>query len=188
MDEKMDLVSDLLCQIVKRVPGVGRTQLVKLLYLADAASRSFLGKPITDLEYIWYNHGPFDSRIYNRLSKLSQSGNIQENRVKYSSMDGYQYAIGREPDHSALDKHQAAIVEYIIREFGQLRLRALLDYTNKTAPMKKAIADKAKGQPLDMGVLEDRTQEYNSVQISLSQLDRGEGIPLSSLYKRKKTG
>lgn len=188
MIAKQDRVSDLLHHFIKSVPNAGRTQLVKFLYLVDVASRSFLGEPITDLEYIWYNHGPFDSRIYNRLSGLNAKGAIKEVRVQYPTRDGYRYESCNEPDDTWLTEQQAAVVEYIVAEFGKKPLAEILKYVYDTAPMKKAKSLGATGQPLDMDAIPNRGALYESIRRGVEQLDRGEGVPFSQIYQRKKTG
>ena len=82
---KHDRLSTLIHYFVKRVPRAGRTQLVKFLYLSDLFSRQFLGEPITDLDYIWHDHGPFDSKIYAKISDLVDSEAIKEQKVQYLS-------------------------------------------------------------------------------------------------------
>src|SRR5690242_20145818 len=45
--------------LVKRRPDLGRTQIVKLLYLVDLEAHRQLGKPITEVQWKFHHHGPY---------------------------------------------------------------------------------------------------------------------------------
>ena len=82
-----DFVAELLHFFVLRLPKSSRTQLIGFLYLTDIESRKYLGEPITDLEYVWYDRGPFDSRILNRLAEAIESGILRESKNSDSTDD-----------------------------------------------------------------------------------------------------
>lgn len=49
---------DVILRIVQLKPRLGRTQLVKLVYLFDLAHVQLTGRPATDLPYQWRYYGP----------------------------------------------------------------------------------------------------------------------------------
>src|SRR5262249_59025770 len=94
-----DRVADLIKYFVRRVPGAGRTQIVKFLYLADLEAHRYLGRPISDLVYHWDEHGPFDRRVLDSLDYLRNHGFIEEEQVEFpnSSAHGYCYTSTGRP-------------------------------------------------------------------------------------------
>lgn len=44
-------------------PGLLRKRLTKLMYESDLLCREYLGRPLTDLDWIKYKHGPYARRI-----------------------------------------------------------------------------------------------------------------------------
>lgn len=182
---KQDPVGDLLHLFVKRVPNAGRTQLVKFLYLTDLASRQFLGRPMTDLEYIWYDHGPFDSRILNRLSHLEETGKIRATKVRFNSSHGYRYVAKEAADTTWLTERQTAIINHVIEEYGKMTLSTLLRHVYDTPPMAlaKKHGKKSMGKPLNMSTLKNDRELFEAIREGVDQLDRGERVPF--LTKRK---
>src|SRR6266446_5388571 len=63
--------------LLEVAPGVGHTILAKLAYLGDLLARQHLGRPITGMEYVYDNHGPFDRlRFYAARDELERGGFI----------------------------------------------------------------------------------------------------------------
>src|SRR5688500_5837287 len=94
-------VSDLIRFFVHHVPGTGRTQIVKFLYLADLESRRHLGRPLSDLRYIWYHYGPFAQEIYEHLDVLCERNVITVEQVVYppDGKTGYRYSPANDDFH-----------------------------------------------------------------------------------------
>src|SRR5690349_10824134 len=86
----------MLAFFVKHCGGMlGRTQLVKFLYLADYESRRYLGRQISGIEYIWHHYGPYDQQLNSRIALLEREGVIREESVMYpTGKEGYIYHSG----------------------------------------------------------------------------------------------
>jgi hypothetical protein len=181
--KRNDAVGELLHAFVKRIPKCGQPQLVRLVYLTDLYARQFLGKPITDLEYIYHDNGPFDSRILIRLSSLVESGAIKESRGRLPGT--FHYASQTKSSPSGLSERQIAIVEYVIDEFGSLPARNLVRVVNETSPVEKARWSGAKGKPLAMDLIPDCRELFEDIRRGIIELDAGQGVPF--VFKRKKT-
>jgi len=164
---------------------LGRTQLVKLAYLVDHEARRYLGRPLSDLNYYWHFFGPYDDEILTTIHSLQDKDIIREEQVVYpTGQKGYEYKKGTEDEiRVSLQPIEIEILRYVCTTYADLKLSALLgDVVYETAPMKAAIAAGAKGEPLDMNVVNDeRRFEYG---ISFEELfDRiqevraGRGIP-----------
>ena len=176
-------VAELIKYFVEHVPGAGRTQIVKLLYLADHEARRYLGRPLTDLQYQWYQFGPFDKRILLELERLRDQGFVEEERVTFfSGSEGYRYKNAPRPMPLSVPTEEAAILNYVAVEFGSTPLRDLLeDVVYQTTPMVDAKDRNAFGQPLRMELVDNQCRmpglELDRVWRSVEQLNRGEGRP-----------
>jgi hypothetical protein len=177
-------VAELIQFFVRHVPGAGRTQIVKFLYLADLEARRYLGKPLTSLDYIWYDFGPFDSEILAELDQLSSRGVIQGEPVLYpDGKAGYRYLPGDSVGADALSREEAAIADYVVCTYGNTRLRPLLEeVVYQTRPMLDAKQRGAFGGRLDMGLVDNERRfpgvELGTVLRAIEDVDSGRGRPL----------
>lgn len=148
----MDRTARLLHYFVHRFSGrLGRTQLVKLLYLVDHEARRFLGRPITDLTWRRHTFGPW-SDAFKRLSlELREEGWIEERRVCYATAIGHAVVDLRgQADLSDLSPAERLVVETVAEKFGTTPLELLLRFVYATAPMKGA----RRGERLAMEALD----------------------------------
>lgn len=153
---------------------VGRTQLIKFLYLADYEARRYLGRPISSVSYEWYHYGPYDKQFPSRISALRSAGVIVEEPVEYpNGMQGYIYVAGDSPVELSFAEEELAVLHHVCTTYSRRSLQSLLDdIVYETEPMKRARAKDARNQPLDMSVV-DSTCRFNL------------GIPYDSLMKRR---
>jgi hypothetical protein len=71
---------------------IGRTQIVKYLYLADLEARRYLGRPVSSLRWKKHNFGPFDARVLQAVEQLEKEGAIQAQQVSYpNGKQGFLY-------------------------------------------------------------------------------------------------
>lgn len=138
--------------IVERLSRkVGRVHFLKLVYLGDYFSHRLLGKPISNFHYIWYEHGPFDKKFYDCLSKLKDADLIHEEQVCFPAYQGYYYHDIPKAMKFDLSSTERYILEFVIRTFDKVSLNDLLEeIVYKTEPMVKAIESKAYGSELDL--------------------------------------
>lgn len=169
---------------VDRLPNIGRTLVVKYLYLADLESRRYRGKPLTDLDYIWYDHGPFDSEIYAQLDILRQGNFIKQECVQYpNGKYGYQYAAGDNPLPDELAPDERAILDAVVEQYGAMSLQALLDdVVYQTKPMLDAKERNARDGQLRMELVDNEARipglELERMHAAVRHLDEGKGRPL----------
>lgn len=137
---------------------VGRTQLLKYLYLADYEARRYIGRQISAIEYIWYHHGPYDRELYNRLDELKAAGVVREDRVTYpTGKEGYIYYAGERDVTFTLAPDEMRILAYVCHTYSRLNLQTLLDdVVYETEPMQKARVSEARNQPLDMSTADNQ--------------------------------
>lgn len=184
-------VDELILYFLDRVPGAGRTQIVKFLYLADLESRRCLGRPLTDLNYIWGDHGPFDPRICERLVELQKSGRICEEQ--YTSSYGgpaYRYRPSNEQQQLPPTEVARVILEKVVADIQGVPLRDLLeDVVYQTKPMLDAKERDARGQPLRMDLVDNELVipglNVERAWEGLHQLEAGQSRPLREVLATK---
>lgn len=161
----------------------GRTRLVKLLYLTDYHARRALGRPISELEYIWYHYGPWDVSFPHRLQHLSELGLITQEVIPFDSGKvGYKYHAGS-TGSIAFDFSEAeeAVLTFVCREYSTGPLRDLLeDIVYQTEPMQIAKERGARNEPLAMDIV-------NNDQADALGIDFEELVRRSSAARAGKT-
>lgn len=148
--------------IVERLPDkLGRTHLLKLIYLADYHSHRLFGKPISEFKYIWYQNGPFDKSFYEYIDSLKESY-IEEVSVQYpSGCHGYVYR--NKParmEYSDISGPEFYLLQYVIENYSKADLRTLLEeIVYETEPMKEAMKKGARGKRISMKIVDNIDRE-----------------------------
>jgi hypothetical protein len=135
---------------------IGRTQLMKFLYLTDYEARRYLGRPLSNLDYIWHHYGPYDAAVGEVVKGLTDQAIIQEHTVVYpTGQVGYRYYWGGKPITYDFLPIELQILGYIYRTYSKMNLRALLDdVVYETEPMQQARELGAKQEGLNMSMVD----------------------------------
>ncbi|MFM5982076.1 MAG: type II toxin-antitoxin system antitoxin SocA domain-containing protein [Sphaerospermopsis kisseleviana] len=118
---------------------ITKTQLIKFLYLADLYAVKWTGNQLTDLDWCYYRHGPWNEEIDNVLRTMNGKEIIQESQgntilIKLGTESG-------NVDDLDLPLSLKLILDNIRREWagaGQDKINQLLEYVYSTAPMVEA--------------------------------------------------
>src|SRR3989442_10426788 len=96
-------------------PGAGHTLIAKFLYLSDLLARQHLGRPITEMEYVYDNHGPFDRiRFYSARDELEVGGFIIREAAEMSGYVGYPMYPTRQPVEYSLGDAEKQILMLVV--------------------------------------------------------------------------
>lgn len=115
---------------------ITKTQLIKFLYLADLYSVKWTGKQLTELDWCYYQFGPWNEDIETALKQMNGKEIIQE-------YQGEAIIIKPGADATKVEDLQLPlslklVLDNIRREWaglGQEKFKELLEYVYNTAPM-----------------------------------------------------
>ena len=114
------------------IGNLGRTKLVKLMFLADHASLNQQKRTISGVEYTYHNYGPFASEILQALDDMAGHEILEETRGLVTEKEkhlAYHYLPGDPPRWSSqLAREDSEIIEQILSQFGSWPLSRLLNY------------------------------------------------------------
>jgi hypothetical protein len=183
--------ADLIHYFVKRVPGAGRTQVMKFLYLADLEARKYLGRPLSDLDYILWDYGPFDSQVLAQLDDLCARGFLSHETVDYASgKKGHRYGPTDKPLAAHFTEDERAVLDFVAAEYGSMTRQALVEeVVYQSAPMVDAkergacLGERLRMEPVD-GQEQMPGLELGQLLHSIEALDRGEGKSLREVLSR----
>lgn len=130
----------LLIYIIKNHPDVSVTSLMKLSYLVDLVAIKQGKNKISDFEYIRYNYGPFDKKIYKYLEQLEKNNIIREGSNISSTGDEFVTYHVMKKNNIAFDKiseDEKDIIDEVLESLDGYGTKALTELTYRTKPMKK---------------------------------------------------
>lgn len=129
-----------LSYIIKNHPDVSVTSLIKLSYLVDLVAVKKSKNKISDFQYVRYNYGPFDKKIYKYLESLIKDDIIKEGANISSTGDEFvTYNICKK-NSIAFDKisdDEKEIIDEVLESLEGYGTKALTELTYRTKPMKK---------------------------------------------------
>ncbi len=169
-------IAELVQYFVGRTPGVGRTRIVKFLYMVDHESRRYLGHPLTDLVYRWDNHGPYDPEIQRQIDQMRYQGYLKEEEFK-RDYTWYKYTTTSNRLPCPLKKEEKAIVDHVVHRYADMKLDTLLeDVVYQTRPMLEATR---RGQRLKMSLVDGELRvpgiELERMVVAFEELKAGGG-------------
>jgi hypothetical protein len=135
---------------------LGRTQLVKLLYLIDLECRRYLGRQLSDLRYTFDAFGPFDPHFYDHKDSLVGCGAVVEQDLP--TPNAVRHAFYRnqamKPDLSALSPGERQVVQDVARRFGNLTREEIVAVAYATKPVQKS-ESREKGVEVPMSLVDN---------------------------------
>jgi uncharacterized protein YwgA len=143
--EKLSLTEKIILYLVyqlkkrKRSVLVGRTRIMKLLYLVDLVAKYRLGKTITGSRYFYHFFGPYSEEIQDAIISLTEKGLLLDKPVLTNVGQAHDYDVKSEPPPALpLKKEEKLILDEILKKFGRKKLEDLVATTYQTPPMKTA--------------------------------------------------
>jgi hypothetical protein len=154
--------------------------------LVDIESRRYLGRPLSELNYICYNHGPFDSDILDQLDKMESAGLLDVERYNCCGNIGYNYS-SKKNGEDPFCREEEAILNHVTEVVRKCSLKNLLeDVVHQTEPMLDAARREAFGRRLRMELVDNQKRlhglELERVLKAIEGLDKGQGQPSEEFF------
>lgn len=147
--------------IIERLTGkLGRTHLIKLIYLADYHSRRLFGKPVSTFNYYYDKQGPFNKELYSCIECLKNY--IREDEINFPYYKGYLFQnLPQKMEYAQLTHYDTYILDYVINTYGKTNLQSLLeDVVYKTEPMLKVVKKRAFKSKLPMDIINNLDKKH----------------------------
>lgn len=175
---------------VQRSPEkLGVVKLQKLAFLADLYAREYLGHPVTDFQYVFYTHGPFDSDLYAAIAELERAGHVQTQPESFLSGKNRRSIVKlRDTDGFDFSRSEAEILDFVATIYERVPLKPLLAEVYATVPMKAA----RRNQPVPMSMVDNRAKralgyDLESVLAEEAEIDRGNYVLASDFFNVLRT-
>lgn len=130
-----DRAEAVLARICSRVGSVGKTQAVKLPYLADVISKNMFGRLITQGRHETWKHGVVCRPLYELLTHESEARSPFRVRPLPWAEDSYEVSLA---DESAIDvdlpDRECAVVDFVADEYARMTARRLGRLTKRLNP------------------------------------------------------
>jgi uncharacterized protein YwgA len=131
-------------------PGLPRKRLAKLTYTSDVLARQYLGRPITDLEYIKDHYGPYARALPDYVQELTSAELAEETTHR----DGEHRTIrlrdlGR-PIAFDFSLGENEILGYVATNYLNMDLDEFIDHVVKETDPFKATGVQGERLPMDI--------------------------------------
>jgi uncharacterized phage-associated protein len=114
---------------------VGKTKLMKLLYLIDFIAYEKRGKPITNDVYEHWDLGPVPRNIWKNFKEMTSD--ILEQKAEDRNTGKYHKLIPKiTPNLAIFTKTEREVIDSVIEEYGNLYQRELVQIVHKELPYR----------------------------------------------------
>jgi len=128
-----------------------RIEVLKLVYLVDIEHYKKYGERYSELNYIFYNHGPWDKSFHDVLEYMGETEISESPMRSQDGRDFYLYATTVNPtrNDAGLSQEVSEILENIFYIYKHSELSQMLEVVYTQEPM----ASTERGDKIDMSKL-----------------------------------
>jgi Antitoxin SocA-like, Panacea domain len=161
--------------LLEVAPGVGRIKLVKFAYLADCEAHRYIGRSISEFEYRFAQHGPFDKRFYDAKNELIDGGCATETLVESGPYTEYEFRPTAKLVEYGFDQVEVEILRYVAAIYLSHTARSLCDeVVYQTPPMEGAkVGDHLKLEKMRKGKQDKLEFDLERLLASEASVDAG---------------
>lgn len=143
---------------------MSRTKVAKLLYLADLEYARRTGSQGSDVDWIWYNYGPYDTDLLTIERELEADGSIRCETAAVAVKDE-RWVENRlvlvehiQLSDEEVDREFLSIVREMVGDYGGWSATRIKNFTYATPPMIKA-QEEERGVSLDIAMVAGRDRQ-----------------------------
>ncbi|RHW31489.1 hypothetical protein D1B31_22035 [Neobacillus notoginsengisoli] len=161
----MEKLEQMMYYFIKEFPQkLGRTSLIKAIYLLDCEWYKSFGETYSGMEYKRDKNGPFNATFYDAKSSLCEMGLIYENPYIYSGGGGRGfefYLLKEDPElENKINPVAKCIADEIVEKLSYKDLNSFLGFAYNTEPMLEILqvedsGSKQIGRVLNMSRIKD---------------------------------
>jgi len=174
MKVNKQLIGNIMILLAERCKPLYHTKLLKLLYLIDEESTRKTGSPITWLDYNVWQFGPVAEDIYfskaegyNKFSEFVRFDLVADNKYIIRPVSTF--------DDSEFSDGDLELIEEVIRKYGNLNTKRLVEITHAEGSMWEKAKRKFEIQFSE----QNRT---STVTLNFSELIRGDEYKKNTYY------
>lgn len=164
---------------------IGRTQLVKLMYMADFVSYRYLGRSLSEFHWTKENFGPFDDEFYRTKESLEAHGLLDEETRRSARGEEWHrcHITGPLPELS-FSAGELAILNHVVKEYAKLPREYLVNEVVYKTPPFRAVRDEALGTPIPLDTVANEGRDavdgldLEDIERGRDELRAGRGVPL----------
>lgn len=149
---------------------IGITKLMKLVFLADVEHVQLYGERLCDIDWTWYNYGPFSRRVYDSIEALDSEGYVQDVLTTERGSVGRSSMPTMAPSHVLGARHRYTL-RRVLDRYGSLSVSAIKQVAYATETMRQA----EPGMQLD--VMQEPHRSLTASNSALSSLLERSGEP-----------
>lgn len=149
-----------------------RIEVLKLLYLLDVDYYKRFGECYSEMDYMFYNHGPWTQEFHQTLDYMKENEIAESQQQTKDGRDYYLYSVTAKTPRETIDIDQDAleILSNIFFIYKHSELTEMLNIVYTEEPM----ASTNRGELIDMSkvVLSSRKKREQYRQLRAKQLDK----------------
>ena len=139
-----------------KVANLGTTKLWKLIFFIDANAVRDLGVPLTDSDFIKYEHGPVPSRGEKQLRQLVRRGEVTTSPRNVGGKTLNEVKAAREARLSIFSAEEKELIDRVCAELGRKSAVALSELSHQEPAWHyAAMMGKLSPELIAYGVKED---------------------------------
>lgn len=140
---EIDKLGNTIIYLTEKIPGITKTQCLKLLYLLDEVSIKKFGIPFLGLKYEIWQFGPVSQEVFVELSDspevLSDYISTETDSNSFSS-PSIRVKAKREFCDDEFTDNDISILDYVMKSYGNLNAGELIDVTHQPNSLWHIIA------------------------------------------------
>jgi hypothetical protein len=187
-----DVLIQVLSEAAEKGKTLGKTRLIKFLYLTEVEYCREIGERLTDLKWLFYRYGPYAFELESILAERE----FQRVEIKTpSDQDATLFRIAEQlvPFSRKVDTKLSLIIKMIVGHWIDKTFAELLDYVYfQTEPM---LAVDKRGQILDFTTVKKESQSLvvplkasSDTQLRVAELRKRIGATLKRLAEQRASG